>query len=225
MDPSVADVPGIRGTQLTAEIIQRLPASAPAAPWPLHASAMVWVAPAPSAAAAALQRGIAGRPLAIGGMFVSYQDTPVGPYDEIIGFVALRRGWTVVANIPFIAVDSLASVVGGRANWGLPKTLASFAGDPLRDRAMRAHHADWEVTAQARRVGPAVSARSRLTLVQAGVEGREARIKGRARVRVRPALMQVRTSGVSELTDWLRSGRYPGLIIERCDGELGSRSG
>jgi hypothetical protein len=38
--------------------------------------------------------------------------------------------------------------------------------------------------------------------------------------------VRVGTEGIPELTGWLRSGRYPGLIIERFDGELGQpRSG
>jgi hypothetical protein len=222
-DFAVADVPGIRGTELTQEILGRLPEHAPAAPWGLRASMLAWVAPPPRAAAAALQRGIAGRPLAVGGMFVSYEQTPVGPYDEVAGFVLLRRGWTVTQHIPFIAVDSPASVVGGRANWALPKTLAAFSGHPGRDRTMTARHAEWEVTAHARAIGPALPARRRSTLVQAGPEAREQRFPGRARVHVRPALVRVRTSGVPELTGWLRSGRYPGVIIERFEGELGPR--
>lgn len=218
---AVTDVRGIRGTELTQEIIERLPGDAPAAPWALRASSLAWIAPAPAAAAAALQRGVAGRPLAVCGMFVSYEQTPVGPYDEVAGLVALGRHWSVAGHVPFIAVDSPASVVGGRANWALPKTLATFSGHPVREHAMNARHHDWKVSAQARALGPALPARSRSTLVQAGPEGREERFRGRLRVRVRPALVQVRTSGVPELRGWLRSGRYPGMIIERLEGELG----
>lgn len=225
IDSVVADVPGVRGTELTAEILEHLPPSAPPAPWRLRASNLVWVAPPPRAAAAALQPGVPGRPLAVGGMFVSYEQTPVGAYDEVIGFIALRRRRSVAAHIPFIAVDSPTSIVGGRANWSLPKTLAGFSGHPVRDRAMQAHHGEWEVTARARALAPALTMPVRFSLVQAAADGREARARGRARVRARPALVQVRTSGVPELTGWLCSGRYPGLIIERLEGELGPTGG
>ena len=221
---SVAEVRGIRGTELPAEVIARLPPTAPPAPWRLRGSALVWVGPAPDDAGAALQRGITGRPLAVGGMFVSYEQTPVGPYEEIIAFVALRRRWSVAAHIPFIAVDSAASVVGGRANWSLPKTLATFSGHPVRERAIRGDHDDWQVTAHAQALGPVLPAAWRFTLVQARAVGYEERSHGRARGRLRPALVQVRASGVRELTGWLHSGRYPGAIIERFDGELGPRS-
>jgi hypothetical protein len=111
-------------------------------------------------------------------MFVSYEETQVSPFDEIIGLVGLRQGWSVAAHIPFIAVDSAASVVGGRATWALPKTPATFAGHPVRERAMRARHDEFEVTAQARAVGPALMARSRFTLVQAAAQGHEGRARG-----------------------------------------------
>lgn len=223
IDAAGANVPGIRGTELTPEIVERLPASAPAAPWRLRARGLIWVGAAPRAARAALQRGVTGRPLAVGGMLVSYEETPVGPYDEVIGFVALRRGWRVAGHIPFIAVDSAASVVGGRVNWSLPKTLATFSGHSVRHRAMRARHPAWEVMASARAVGPVLPARARFTLAQATGDGREADSCGRARLRVRPAIVQVRATGVPELTAWLHSGRYPGMIIEAFEGELSPR--
>jgi acetoacetate decarboxylase len=220
MDRAIADVAGIHGTELAPEVVARLPPTAPAAPWRLRGSGLAWVAPATRAAGAALQPGIAGRPLAVGGMLISYQQTPVGPYDEVIGFVALRRGWAPVGHVPFIAVDDAASVVGGRANWALPKALATFSGNPRHEPSMRARHEAWEVTARARALGPPLPARARFTLVQAA-DGRELRFGGRARLRTRPALMQVATAGVPELTGWLRCGRYPGLIIERFDVDFG----
>ena len=63
------------------------------------------------------------------GAFVHYLDTPVGPYAEVLASpaVLLRGGLLAAAHIPFIAVDSEASVRGGRENWALPKTLARFA--------------------------------------------------------------------------------------------------
>lgn len=213
--------PGIRGTELPPEIVDGLPEQAPGAPWRLRATSLVWVSPAPRAAAAAVQPGIQGRPLAVAGMFVSYEETPVGPYDEVIGAVALRRERRLVGHIPFIAVDSAASVIGGRMNWSLPKTLAVFSGHPRRERAMWAHHDAWEVRARARALAPPLTLRAPFTLVQSRGESGEARAHGSARMRVRPALVRVRTGGEPELTRWLRSGVYPGMIIEHFEGELG----
>jgi hypothetical protein len=198
----------------------RLPQSAPEAPWALSASALVWVAPPTRAAARARQPGVSGRPLAVGGMFVSYRLTPVGPYHEVIGFVVLGDGLRVAVHIPFIAVDSPASVLGGRANWSLPKTLAQFSGDLLHERVVRARHAEWQVSARARALPAPLPLRLRFVLAQAAADGSAQRSGGRARVRLSPALVRVRTSGPPELTDWLGCGVYPGALVTRFEGEL-----
>jgi hypothetical protein len=64
------------------------------------------------------------------GALISYADTPVGPYHEVIGMVIVRHGARLLVHVPFIAVDSPTSLVGGRVNWALPKTLADFTGEP-----------------------------------------------------------------------------------------------
>lgn len=56
----------------------------------------------------------------------------------------LRGAW-LLSHVAFIAVDSSASVVGGRANWALPKQLAHFDGDPGRAAVVTARGEDWEV--------------------------------------------------------------------------------
>ena len=72
--------------------------------------------------------------------FVEYLDTPVGPYHEVLAGNLLWTGRLSVSQVPFIAVDSLASVAGGRANWALPKTMADFevdlASDAVREREL-----------------------------------------------------------------------------------------
>ena len=62
------------------------------------------------------------------GALIRYIDSPVGPYREIIAVPAFVRRPFPQANVAFIAVDSEASVVGGRSNWALPKVLARFEG-------------------------------------------------------------------------------------------------
>jgi hypothetical protein len=59
--------------------------------------------------------------------FVRYGETPAGDYHEILATpVVLLQAPMPAGTIPFIAVDSLASIVAGRANRALPKTLARF---------------------------------------------------------------------------------------------------
>ena len=63
----------------------------------------------------------------IGGM-VRYLETPVGPYDEVLGMVGSRTGLRPWGSVAFMSVDSEPSLVGGRSNWAIPKTLGSFDG-------------------------------------------------------------------------------------------------
>jgi hypothetical protein len=215
-------VPGIHGTELTPEILSRLPDDAPPAPWELLSTCLLWLAPAGRATRSALQPGVRGSPIAVAGMLVRYEHTPVGAYDEVIGFTALRRGAAIVGHVPFIAVDSYRSIVGGRRNWSLPKTLAAFAGDPVADHAMSATHPEWTVSASARVRGPALPLRGAFTVVQIGPDGAESRARTTARIRARPALVRVRTSGTPALTGWLGSGHFPGLLLERFAARLGA---
>lgn len=65
--------------------------------------------------------------------WMDYRESPVGPYREILfvpGMFALggRRDFSISR----IFVDSLTSVIGGRANWGIPKDLAEFSSE-IRD--------------------------------------------------------------------------------------------
>lgn len=217
---TIETVGGVHGTELTPDILARLPGDWPPAPWEVVATALCWVAPPSRAARRALQPGLAGMPLSVVGMLVSYESTPVGRYKEVMGAVGVRRGATPAGHVPFIAVDSPASVVGGRMNWSLPKTLAEFSGDPVLDRAMTGTHPAWEISATARALGPAFGVRGKFRLFQVGFDGHEHWARTTARARVRPALVQVLTSGTPAVTDWLRSGRYPGFVVERLEAAL-----
>jgi hypothetical protein len=60
-------------------------------------------------------------------MFVDYQTSPVGPYRELLFIPGrLRIDGSKRWSITRIVVDSPASVVSGRANWGIPKQLATI---------------------------------------------------------------------------------------------------
>jgi hypothetical protein len=184
--------------------------SVPGAPWDLTAATIGWVGPP-------AQAPVDGRPVATVGGMVSYASTPVGPYDEVFGLVALLRGKRVYGHVPFMAVDSEDSVAGGRGNWFLPKTLARFAGDAAGGR-MSAEADGWRVRVTARAIGPAVPFTSRFLLAQPRwKDGGEAISPGSGRARVRPALVRVRVDGDAGP---LRSGVFPGGIAERFTGRL-----
>lgn len=61
-------------------------------------------------------------------MFVNYKSSPVGPYRELLYIpgVFLGGGQAPFFSISKIYVDSISSTVSGRANWGIPKEMASF---------------------------------------------------------------------------------------------------
>ncbi len=142
---------------------------------------------------------------------IRYRDTPVGPYHEVLGSPVLLAEWPLpAAAIPFIAVDSAASVHGGRANWGLPKSLARFAWPASLGGGFEldAEGAGWSVHAT-------VHSRPRAFPVAAVVRTRQGELafSTRARGRARVAWVNVETRGTT-LPGWLRSGRHPALVLE-----------
>ena len=220
----IAAVPGVPETAVGPEVLDRLPRSAPPAPWPLELRALFWAAWPGAAPARSLPPSLSqgSRVLMGGGGFVRYLDTPVGPYCEALAAALLLRGRRASVHVPFIAVDSGASVVGGRTNWSLPKTLADFEGDPGAEATVSARGDGWAVRASARPLGPVLPLRARLALTQESPDGTVRRARGRLAGRARLAVVSVRASGGAELEAWLDSGRRLGVIVEGARGTLGA---
>jgi hypothetical protein len=163
----------------------------PPSPWELDVEGVVWADRA--------------WPLAVGGM-LRYRDSPVGPYAEVWATPGIRLGrHGPELTIPFMAVDSLASLRGGRANWGLPKTLATFSSAPLVARGD-----GWSVHVVVLSVGLRLPLLGMADLVQPSDDGGE--LRSRARMRGVGRLARV---AVDSHTHWLRSGRHPAVLIER----------
>jgi hypothetical protein len=106
----------------------------PPAPWTLRGEG--WVLPfrlptsvarevthLPDHRASELRGGIAVL------MLVDYASSPVGPYRELLTFPGMLpfADGRSHPTIDRIVVDSHRSVLGGRANWGIPKELGSFS--------------------------------------------------------------------------------------------------
>ena len=90
------------------------PAVAPA-PWQLKGSAVLLLF---------RSTGVA-MPILSALALINYRESPVGPYGELIaGHWPVRVGEHSGASVEQIWVDSPASMVSGRANWGLGKELA-----------------------------------------------------------------------------------------------------
>src|SRR4051812_45290693 len=101
------------------------------APWTVECDALLWVARGSTAAVEALPPSLRGSPLTtVVGGFVRYRSTPVGPYAEVVGAVGGIDARGPRGSVAFMAVDSAASLVAGRTNWGVPKTLAVVDGAP-----------------------------------------------------------------------------------------------
>jgi hypothetical protein len=188
-----------------------LPPSAPLAPWTVTCEAIVWYARS-SRDALPAESDVGGRAVAVCGGFVQYRDTPVGPYGEVFGGVALRKDGKTAVTIPFMAVDSPASVVGGRRNWALPKTLATFGGSPTSG-SVTAEGPGWRLRATARALGVALPVRSGGRIVQRWPDGELRTTLMRARGRARPALVTLEVESDGPLPSWLRPGRHLGAVV------------
>ena len=130
------------------------------------------------------------------GAFVRYRDSPVGSYSEVFASpVLLRRGLRRLpaVTVPFIAVDSLASVVGGRAGWALPKTLARALWPP--DAPARIETDDWSVASSRDPARPAASrSPATLPLLQPQPDREPAAELGETRGRLRAGRAEIATT-------------------------------
>ncbi len=190
----------------------------PPPPWDTVVSAVLWwhrATPDALAQVPEALRGIPTLPITVGAI-VRYQESPVGSYSEVFASpVLLRRRGLPAATVPFIAVDSLASVGGGRAGWHLPKTLARALWPA--DGPARIETDDWSVSvgvSPRTRGGQAIPfpMRGSLPVVQADPEGGRQRSTVRLRGRARLGRADVATRGPS-LPAWLVAGRHPCLAI------------
>jgi hypothetical protein len=208
-------VAGVPESRLDDTTTARLPDSAPPAPWECACEAVVWVARATRAAARAIGTDLprSGPPLVVIGGLVRYLNTPVGAYDEVLGAIGFLHGRRPHGTVPFIAVDSPASLVGGRSNWALPKSLASFDGDPEPGSTFSAQGAGWRVAATIRSRGPSAPTRFAGRLAQVWPDGlpRESVLRGRATAR--PALIRVEVESDGPLAGWLRPGWHVGATL------------
>jgi hypothetical protein len=203
---SLADLPGVPESALPAALLEQLPASTTPAPWHCRVRAVVWVQRAPSPLPAGSPYAGKVLPLTVGAV-VDYLDTPVGPYREVFAGPLLRRAGRPLVHIPFIAVDSLASVHGGRAHWALPKAMASFTGDIGAGHAV-VRGDGWSVLVGATAYGPRLPIVSPFGSAQ---RGRTAAVDLRGRGRL--ARVEVTATGPS-LTGWLGTGRHAGTVAE-----------
>lgn len=222
MRTELAALPGVPESKLTAEAAASLPDTAPEAPWTGRARALTWWNKPQRAALEALRALLPSelgpvRPIRCIGALLYYDEAPVGSYHEIMALVVLRRGRSLIAHVPFIAVDSPASVVGGRANWALPKVLARFTGSPSTDTTLTAAGDTWSVRATAQVRTPVLPFYLPTTnwLAQADQNHQLCGVRGRARGLIRRARVTIEAELSPGLADWFPTGRCPGTLATR----------
>jgi hypothetical protein len=196
-------------------VLSGRPPEIPPAPWRSSVDALLWLHPATPAARGLLPPQLAARagtPVTIGGL-ISYRDGPVGPYGEVFGAPVMLRGAPLLSHIAFMAVDSAASVAGGRGNWALPKELADLDGDPGRPGAVTARGDGWQLrittTARARRLPMTMTMRAAQVWADGRVRTFSVRMRGRARL----ARVKVEHVAASPLGDWLVEGRHLAVLL------------
>ena len=212
---AITGVAGVPETLLGRALLSRLPAAAAPPPWTVECDAVLWVTRAGPAARRAVPPALPpARHVAVVGGVVRYRETPVGPYGEVLGAVGAVRGARPVGSVAFMAVDSEESLVAGRINWALPKTLGVLTG-PSAEGTVTARGAAghrWAVTVSPRGRGPAVPVRGGTTLRQvSGGSILTSRLS--ASGRLRPALVRVGVESDGPLAGWLRPGRHLGAVL------------
>lgn len=221
-------VAGVPECALGDALAARLPATSPPAPWETTVQAVVWLHRASRAAAAQLPATLRGErtiPLTVGA-FIRYLASPVGPYSEVLAApILLARGPLPASTVPFIAVDSLASLHGGRASWALPKALAAFEWTADAARLGRAPFAirgegthgpvAWSVAARVTPRRRRLPLRLALRDVQVAPDGRALEIPVALRGAAQLATVEVRSEGPT-LPAWLLAGRHRGLVLPRA---------
>ncbi len=206
---------GIAETMLPVDLIDRLPATAAPAPWRTHCHITTWWHRPRRGTAELLPAGVRDKKLnAVIWTLVRYQETPVGPYDEIAAVVSFRGGAPV--HIPFISVDSPISIVGGRVNWLLPKSLARFEWTDAGVTITADSPADpaWSLRATVRRRGWGLPFVSGFSIQQFGTDDpRPRRFGARMRGLAHPARVTVDGSASGPLAQLLRTGEFRGFDV------------
>ena len=204
---------------LAPDVAARLPDQPARAPWTCRLCSVFWVHRALPGARDCLPAAWRGRgtlPVTLAA-FVRYEATPVGPYSEVLASPLTLLAPGPAGHVPFIAVDSLASVLGGRANWALPKVLASVAWERGH---VRGAGDDWSVEAAVRvrpRAFPVAATARDLRVREDGTEV-VAAVRGSGVAQL--ASVDVRVAGPS-LPAWLASGRHPAVVLRDATVHVG----
>lgn len=216
---------GLPETTLPEQLLELLPPSVAAAPWRTRCRVVTWMHPVDPAALETFPAAIRPEKIAsVAWALVRYKETPVGPYDEIAATLLPEDG-DGYGHIPFIAVDSFPSIVGGRANWLLPKALARFVWS--KDNLSVNVTADapakpgWSVTATVLPSGEATRLEIPNLVQQVSTDGEVRRFEGAMSGSMRPASVTINGVAEGPLASLLLPGSYDGTLLADCRFNVG----
>jgi hypothetical protein len=220
----VSDAVGLPECALPAELAARLPASVAPAPWDVAGSVVSWTQEVDESACALYPDAIRPDRVALAAWaLVRYDDSPVGPYDEIALTLIGDDGGR--GHIPFIAVDSLTSIVGGRANWLLPKVLGAFEwapdGSGVTVRGEQPDQPEWWLTLSWQATGESAEVSLPNDLQQVSRTGDVAWFDGAIAGEVSPAVVTVEAHATGPLGSVARSGQFDGGVMRPCRMRFG----
>jgi hypothetical protein len=222
---AVTQAAGLPETVLPYELLAKLPHSVEAAPWRTRCRVVTWMHPVEAAALEAFPDAIRPDRLAlVAWALVRYEDTPVGPYSEIAATL-IPDGGDGYGHIPFIVVDSLPSIVGGRANWLLPKALARFDWSADETSVIATSEQPelpaWSMTVTFEPAAQTSDLSIPNHVQQVSTEGVVRRFDGTLNGKAAAATVHVDGHADGPLAALLRPGSYDGSILTDCDFIVG----
>jgi hypothetical protein len=218
----IAALSGVPETTLPGDIATTLPSSTPGPPWTVRMSGLLWWhKPRPDAERALPPQLEARRRGVTNAGFVRYADTPVGPYDEVMGAPMTTRGGLLGrVHVPLIAVNSVPSVHAGRAHWALPKVLASFQWDDSEHA--RVDGDGWWIAADVIRRGRRIPVFNRGAQAQIRPDGSVGVSRVSMRGRGRLVTVNVDVDPAASFAGWLAPGRHRGILLSGATMRVGA---
>jgi hypothetical protein len=137
-------------------------------------------------------------------------------YHELVVFSAVARAGALVGlDVAYIAVDSDASVAGGRQIWGLPKRVADFTWTAAAAVTVVENGVP-VLRARVRRRGPRLPLPV-LAPFFGRLDGRRVHAVARGRLLAAPALIELEVPADSPIAGLVAGGRRAGLDGTRLD--------
>jgi hypothetical protein len=222
---AVTEAAGLPETRLPDDLLTRLPAAVAGAPWHTSCQVLTWLHPLDDAAIEVFPDAIRPESLAmVAWALVRYTDTPVGPYSEVAATL-IPNGGDGYGHIPFIVVDSLPSIVGGRANWLLPKALSRFDwsedGRSVTATSDQPAEPAWSMTVSFQQPGGGSPVAIPNHVEQVTTDGVVRRFDGTINGNLAGVKIVVEGHADGPLAALLRPGSYDGSIMTDCEFDVG----